>query len=167
MPNVPQSERVRFRRYMLGDADALFHVFADPYARRFYPQMEVPAKVLKWIEWNLDNYERYGFGLWALEDEAGKFLGDCGLTYQEVELRKELEIGYHVIEGERGKGYATEAARACLDYGLTNTPAAMICSIVDPRNAASIAVAARIHTFRRDFLRPNGLRHLFYTLRDE
>lgn len=167
MPDAPQTDRIRFRRYTFDDADALFQVFADPYARRFYPQMEDPAKVLKWIEWNLDNYQQHGFGMWALEDQAGKFLGDCGLTYQDVEGRKELEIGYHIIEDERGKGYATEAARACLGFGFAQTPAAMICSIVDPLNAASIAVAALTHTSRRDFLRRNELRHLFHTLRHE
>ena len=167
MPDVPETRRLRFRRYRRDDAENLFRVFADPYARRFYPRMADPANVLKWIEWNLYNYEMFGFGLWALEDTVGRFLGDCGLTYQEVEGHQELEIGYHIIEGERGKGYATEAARACLAYGFIQIPALLICSIVHPQNAASVAVAARIHTSRRDLTRRDETLLLFYTSRDE
>lgn len=86
-----------------------------------YPQMQDRANVRGWIEWNLRNYEEFGFGLWAMElKETGAFIGDCGLTYQEVEGERELEIGYHVLGTERGRGYATEAARACLNYGFLN-----------------------------------------------
>jgi RimJ/RimL family protein N-acetyltransferase len=129
--------------------------------------MADPKNVLAWIEWSLDNYASFGFGLWALEDKTGKFLGDCGITYQDVEGRRELEIGYHIIEDERGKGYATEAARACLDYGFARTAAPLICSIVDPRNAASSTVASRIHASRREFLRRDEPMKLFYTMRRE
>ena len=102
------------------------------------------ANVRAWIEWNLRNYDEFGFGLWAMELQAeGQFIGDCGLTFQDVEGRRELEIGYHVIGRERGKGYATEAARLCLDFGFTRTMCERICSIVRPWNTASCAVAAR------------------------
>ena len=167
MLDTPATDRLRFRRYTRDDADVLFRVFADPYARRFYPRMADPNQVLGWIEWNLENYAAFGFGLWVLEDRDGKFVGDCGLTYQDVEGTKELEIGYHIVEDERGRGYATEAARACLAYGFGHTNAPMICSIVDPENAASSTVAARIHTSRRDFLRRGEPMHLFFTMRTD
>lgn len=154
------------RAYSHADEVELFDVFADPYARTFYPEMAAPAKVRAWIEWSLRNYEEFGFGLWAMEIKAdGHLIGDCGLTYQEVEGRMELEIGYHVIERERGKGYATEAARACLDFGFTHTTCESICSIVRPSNTASCTVAARIHTAQREFLKQGRPALLFYTSR--
>jgi len=97
----------------------------------------------------------------------GQLVGDCGLTYQDVEDRRELEIGYHVIERERGKGYATEAARACLEFGFTHTLNESICSIVRPSNTASCAVAARVHTARREFMKGSQPALLFYTTRNE
>jgi RimJ/RimL family protein N-acetyltransferase len=101
------------RAYTTADEAELFDMFADPYARRFYPEMVDRPKVRAWIEWNLHNYDEFGFGLWAMELKVdGQFVGDCGLTYQDVDGRRELEIGYHVVERERGKGYATEAAHA-------------------------------------------------------
>jgi RimJ/RimL family protein N-acetyltransferase len=169
MPHdIPQTERLHLRRFTLDDEAALYEVFADRYARTFYPEMEDPANVRAWIEWNLRNYEELGFGLWALElASSGEFIGDCGLTYQDVEGRPELEIGYHVIERERAKGYATEAARACLDFGFTRTSCESICSIVRPSNAASCRVAARIHTSCREFMKKGRPALLFYTTRPD
>lgn len=160
------TERLRLREYTIGDEAELFDAFADPYARTFYPQMVDRAKVREWIEWSLRNYDEFGFGLWVMErKEDGRFLGDCGLTFQSVEDRQELEIGYHVTERERRKGYATEAARACLDFGFLRTPHDRICSIVRPSNSASCAVAARIHNSRREFLKHDMPAFLYSTTR--
>jgi hypothetical protein len=122
LPNVIETERLILRRYALSDLDALYEVFADPEARQFYPEMVARERVLGWIEWNLRNYDETGFGLWAMEPRGeSRLIGDCGLTYQEVNGRQELEIGYHVHARERGKGYATEAARACLAYAFRSS----------------------------------------------
>ena len=132
----------------------------------FYPEMADRANVRAWIEWNLRNYDEFGLGLWAMELRAGgRLIGDCGLTYQDVEGRRELEIGYHVTERERGNGYATEAARVCLDLGFTRTACESICSIVRPSNVASCAVAARIHTARREFMKGDRPALLYHTRR--
>ena len=165
---ILRTRRLCLRAYTASDEAALFEVFADTYARTFYPEMDDPARVRAWIVWNLRNYEEFGFGLWAMELGAGgPLIGDCGLTYQEVEGRSELEIGYHVVERERGSGYATEAARACLDFGFTRTSCDRICSIVRPANTASCAVAARIHTARREFIKGDRPALMFYTTRQE
>src|SRR5580658_960257 len=162
---ILQTERLRLRAYTAADEAELFDVFADPYAQRFYPEMADRANVAAWIQRNLRNYDEFGFGLWAMELKAeGQFIGDCGLTYQDVDDQRELEIGYHVIERERGKGYATEAARACLDFGFTRTSCESICSIVRPSNTASCAVAARIHVARREFTK-SGKPRPFYSIR--
>jgi len=165
---ILQTERLRLRRYTAADQPAVFDLFADAYSRRWYPEMADPAKVRAWIEWNLRNYDQFGFGLWALELKVdGRFLGDCGLTYQDVEGLRQLEIGYHVLESERRHGYATEAARACLDFGFTRTSDESICSIVAPANTASSAVAARVHSGRREFLKKGRAALLFWTTRHQ
>jgi RimJ/RimL family protein N-acetyltransferase len=161
-----ETERLRLRPYTLADEAALFEVFSDADARMFYPEMVDRAKVRRWIEWNLRNYDEFGLGLWALEMKtSGAFLGDCGLTYQDVEGVRELEIGYHVVRSERGKGYATEAARACLDLGFERTSSEQLCSIVSPANEASCRVAARIHADSREFLSQGRPALLFFTRR--
>jgi RimJ/RimL family protein N-acetyltransferase len=161
-----ETERLRLRRYVPADEEALFDLFSDTEARAFYPTMADRSNVRAWIDWNLRNYETSGFGLWALElKAAGTFIGDCGLTYQDVEGAPHLEVGYHVVRRERRKGYATEAARACLNYGFEHTSSEQICSIVDPANQASCAVAGRIHAEARAARYQGRSAILFFTSR--
>jgi RimJ/RimL family protein N-acetyltransferase/uncharacterized protein YndB with AHSA1/START domain len=165
MTAVIETARLILRAYTHADLEPLRAVFADAYARRFYPLMGEAEKLAGWIDWNLANYARYGVGLWALElrSEPGRLVGDCGLTYQDVEGRRELELGWHLLESERGRGYATEAARACLDYAFERSLAPMICSIVDPDNVASRAVAGRVHAACREFIKGERTMLLYYT----
>lgn len=159
------TDRLQFRELRPDDVDNLYVMFADTAARRFYPRMRDVAQVRGWIDWNLENYCRHGFGLWAvLRKDTGAFVGDCGLTYQPADDGRVLEIGYHVTAGERGNGFAVEAA--VLAHGFAVTDAAEICSIVAPDNAASIRVAARVHAGQRRFTNSQGQdRLLFYTER--
>ena len=159
------TDRLRFREMRPDDLDDLYVMFADAEARRFYPRMRDISRVRGWVDWNLENYRRHGFGLWALHRiDTGAFVGDCGLTYQPVAGDDLLEIGYHVIAAERGNGFAVEAAFAVLRHGFAVTDAHRICSIVAPDNVASIRVAARVHASRRRFTDAKGdERLLFYT----
>ena len=64
-----------------------------------YPAPFDEARTRRWIEWNLENYARYGFGLWAVVlKETGEFIGDCGITIQNIDGEKLPEIGYHIRE---------------------------------------------------------------------
>lgn len=155
--------RIRFRPYGLDDAGAVAEMFADPQARRFYPDMADPGANVQWIQWNLDNYATQGFGLWVLEHkETGSFLGDCGLTYQPVERARLLEVGYHLQEEHRRHGYATEAGRACIAYAFDELKAPLVCSIVDPANKPSLGVASRLHASRRTFTNERGQKMWLY-----
>jgi RimJ/RimL family protein N-acetyltransferase len=155
--------RIRFRRYRREDTEAVSTMFADPLARRFYPDMGEPGKADSWIAWNLDNYAAHGVGLWVIEDRVDhSFLGDCGLTYQQAEGESWLEVGYHLQEPHRGRGYATEAGRACVIYAFEVLGAPRICSIVAPGNTASIHVASRLHESHRTFINEKGESMVLY-----
>jgi RimJ/RimL family protein N-acetyltransferase len=87
-------------------------------------------------------YRTRGHGLWALELKSdGEFVGLCGLIAQEIEGVDELEVGYHVLPGHRGRGLASEAARGVMDYAFGTLGVERIVSIILPDNAASIALA--------------------------
>jgi ribosomal-protein-alanine N-acetyltransferase len=165
MTSVLETARLRLRPYTRDDIEPLRAVFADAYARQFYPLMGEAEKLAGWIEWNLLNYEHDGVGLWALEErgQPGRLIGDCGLTYQDVEGRRELELGWHLLESERGRGYATEAAQACLNYAFERLAVSMVCSIVDPTNVASRAVAGRVHAACREFVKNERTMLLYFT----
>jgi len=95
-----------------------------------------------WIDWNRRNYVDHGFGLWVIETHDGDFIGDCGLTMQEVEGDWLIEIGWHVRAPARRQGYAAEAAQAVCsaarDSGVTH-----LIAIIRPDNVASQRVATK------------------------
>lgn len=97
------------------DLDLMAELLGDPRVMEFYPAPKTRDESAAWIAWNQRNYAEYGFGLWILETINGDFVGDCGLTWQEVNGVPKLEVGYHVRVELQGRGYATEAAAACRD----------------------------------------------------
>ena len=112
---------------------------------------------------NLDRHERDGHGLWAVElAETGEVVGDCGLVWQEVETRREVEIGYHMRRDLWEQGFATEAARAARDHGFDHFGYRRLISLIQPRNVASRRVAQKNGlTIEREILWAD-LPHLVY-----
>ena len=49
----------------MDDYDALYEIMADAETMQHYPAPFDEARTRRWIEWNLENYAQYGFGLWA------------------------------------------------------------------------------------------------------
>jgi predicted acetyltransferase len=117
MTYILETERLKLRELTLADTEKLSLVLSDVESMKFYPHPFSREEVENWIKWNIDNYKKYGFGLWAvIEKDSDEFIGDCGITMQQVEDDLFPEIGYHLRKEFRGKGYATEAARACSDF---------------------------------------------------
>ena len=150
--SILESDRLVLRALTLADTSGLLEVLGDPVAMQHYPAAKDRPQVEAWIRWALESYERNGFGLWAVVRQTdGAFLGDCGPMLQPVEGRTIPEIGYHIVRREWGRGYATEAARACLDWVFRNTDRPRVCSIVSPVNTASRRVAEKVHRDLRMF----------------
>ena len=50
----------------MDDFDALYEIMSDAETMQHYPAPFDEARTRRWIEWNLENYSQYGFGLWAV-----------------------------------------------------------------------------------------------------
>ena len=137
-----ETERLLLREYTPEDFDALYEILSDPETMRHYPAPFDEARTRGWIAWNLENYETYGFGLWAVTlKETGAFIGDCGLTLQNIDGDMLPEIGYHIHRKHWRQGYAKEAARAVRDWAFRNTAYDALYSYMKYTNAASSATA--------------------------
>ncbi|MGU3645361.1 GNAT family N-acetyltransferase [Microbacterium sp. C23T] len=148
--------RLRFRQMAPVDLPAMAGLLGDPEVMRFYPAPKTREQTASWIDWNLRNYAEYGHGLWIIETTAGEFVGECGLTWQDVNGTLRLEIGYHVLPGWQGLGLATEAATACRDFARDRLGAEEVIAIVHPENHASMRVAEKIGMRREDEDRGNN-----------
>ena len=116
---IIETERLFLREMMESDFDALYEVLADSDIMEHYPYTFDEARVRNWISRNMERYQKDGFGLWAVVlKETGEMIGDCGITMQNIHDYLLPEIGYHIRKDQQCKGYASEAAAACIRYAF-------------------------------------------------
>ena len=145
MKKILETERLILREYTLEDFDGLYRILSDPETMKHYPKPYDEKGTLRWLNWSLDNYERYGFGLWAMELKAdGRFIGDCGITMQNIDGQQLPEIGYHIDKAFWRQGYAKEAATAVRDWFFRNRDFDAVYSYMTKTNAGSYSTAASV-----------------------
>lgn len=116
---ILKTERLILRELRTEDFDALYEILSDAETMRHYPAPFDAPKVQKWIARNQQRYQEDGFGLWAvLLKDGGTFIGECGITMQNIHGQMLPEVGYHIHKDHRRKGYAAEAAKACIDFAF-------------------------------------------------
>lgn len=137
-----ETKRLILRELTENDFDALYEVLADSDIMRYYPYTFDEKRVMNWITKNMERYEIFGFGLWAvcLKDTA-EMIGDCGITMQNINGTIKPEIGYHINKRFQRQGYAKEAANACRDWAFENTPVNILYSYMKKSNVPSSATA--------------------------
>ena len=165
---VLQTQRLSLREFEHEDVDALAAILSDPETMRYYPMRFDHAAVADWIQRNRTRYANDGFGLWAMIlNSTHELIGDCGLVCQTVDGVDEIEIGYHVRRDLWGQGYATEAARACRDYGFATLAVDRLISLIRPENLASRRVAEKNGmTVWKEVTRANLLHYVYAIKRD-
>ena len=137
-----ETDRLLLREYTMDDFDALYEIMSDAETMQHYPAPFDEARTRRWIEWNIDNYSKYGFGLWAVVlKETGEFIGDCGITIQNIDGEMLPEIGYHIHKKYWRRGFAKEAAQAVRDWVFRNTDYDTIYSYMKYTNVASYSTA--------------------------
>lgn len=152
------TQRLAFRQMTTGDLGDMAALLGDPDVMRYYPRPKTQDEALAWIDWNQRLYQQEGFGLWLITLRAtGEFVGDCGLTPQEVEGTTDTEVGYHVRARLQGNGYATEAAAACRDYARDVLGTKRLIAIIHPDNTPSQRAAEKIGlSHERDAITRSG-----------
>lgn len=140
-----ETRRLWFRAMSIDDIDDLKAIFCDPIAMQYYPAPFDQEKLRQYVEWNIGNFVKYGFGLWTLIHKGDeRIIGDCGLSFQMVDGVGELEIGYHLLPTYWNRGLATEAATACRDYAFDALGRERVISWMNPANVPSRRVAEKV-----------------------
>ena len=142
---ILQTPRLLLREFTKDDLDAFALIMADPEVMRFSlsgPQSKEVAK--HYLEHRIiHHYQTYGYGLWAVVYE-GILIGLAGLIAQEIDGEKKIELGYRFHPHYWGKGLATEAGLAILQYAFEVLKLNEVISIIDPLNIRSLRVAERV-----------------------
>lgn len=142
-----ESKRLITRFLTKRDISVWAAFFEESEAIEFLPDFGFNSNVEKarhLIEKQLDRYRDKRFGLQAVLDKETKhLLGLCGLLQQEVDGKAEIEVGYHFLKKNWGKGYAPEAARLFIQFAFENKLTDSVISIIDVHNTNSQRVAEK------------------------
>ena len=119
-----ETERLIIREYTLDDFAALYEILSDAETMKYYPKPYDENGVRRWINWCMDSYRQHGFGLWALElKQTGRFIGDCGISMQNIDGEWLPEIGYHIHKDY----WRPWQRKQCSRDSCRNRPARMRC----------------------------------------
>jgi len=164
------TKRLRLRLWRHDDLPAFAALNSDPRVMQYLPELLDRAQSDALANRIRENFERKGFGLWAVEVIGiADFIGFTGLSVPRFEAHFTpcVEIAWRLAYHFWGYGYATEAARAACDYGFGQLRLKEIVSFTVPANWRSRKVMERLGMTRSasdDFqhpLLPDGhpLRH--------
>ncbi|RZV68320.1 MAG: N-acetyltransferase [Flavobacteriaceae bacterium] len=148
-----ETERLILRDLLESDVDGIFELDSDPLVHEYLGKK--PISTIKEAEeivgFIRDQYEKRGIGRFAaIEKSSGNFIGWSGLKFNTGDKetigkkRDFYDIGYRLIPRFWNKGYATESALACLDFGFSNLELNKIVGAAETGNIASNKVLKRI-----------------------
>jgi ribosomal-protein-alanine N-acetyltransferase len=141
------TERLIIRPFLLADFEAIHAVWSDPAVMAPIPSQAF-SRESSWarLTEKLRHQARHGFSKWAVtEASSGTVIGECGVHY--LEDGPDIELGCKLARAYWGKGLASEATRACLDWALAER-AERVVAIVDPANSRSARVLDKIGMVR-------------------
>jgi RimJ/RimL family protein N-acetyltransferase len=133
------------------DLEPLAALNADPAVMRWV----APNRPLRreesaeFLDRMVRHWDEHGFGLWAAvarEPPGGECIGFAGLAIPSFlpAVLPAVEVGWRLAPAWWGRGLATEAARASLEFGFERLGLRSIVAIIDPGNARSLRVAEKL-----------------------
>ena len=136
--------RLALRELTRADMGALAAIMQDGQTMTAYEGPFTDAEVADWLNRQTTSYAD-GLGLLAVAlPGTGQVIGQCGLTWQDIDGVRRLEVGYLFNRAFWRHGYATEAAAAIRDRAFTDLAAGEIWAQVRDTNLASMNVAIRL-----------------------
>lgn len=92
---VTETERLVLREMTQADLPNLCKILQDDDVMYAYEGAFSFDEVQEWFDRQIERYKEFGFGLWAvILKETGVMIGQCGLTMQDYNNKKVLEVGY-------------------------------------------------------------------------
>jgi RimJ/RimL family protein N-acetyltransferase len=161
------TERLELRSFTAEDVDAMHRLYEDAAVMRFVGhgplrrRSETESMLRRYIE----HERRHGFSFWAVvERESGEVVGDAGLFSTGPGA---VEVGYTLAQDRWGRGYGTEAARACVDAAFDRFGFDEVVAVIDPGNDASKHVVEKLGMSPAGSRIAFGRKHALYRLRRE
>ncbi len=143
MKTIIETSRLILREFLLEDAQNMFALNQDFDVIKYtgdgaFESVDSAREFLS----KYNHYQQHGFGRWpVITKQDNRFIGWCGLKKNEEDF---VDIGFRFFKKDWNKGYATESAKACLDYGFSILKLEEIIGRAAKANVASIRVLEKL-----------------------
>ncbi len=147
--------RLTLRPMAEADTDAVFAMRSDPVVQRYgsHPPWTARQTAVDYIARNAEAMAAGTHAQFAIERrEDGVVVGTCTLYALDAPCRR-ADIGYVLLPSQWGRGYATEANTALLDWGFGALDLNRVEADIDPRNVASARALERLGFVHEGHLR--------------
>jgi len=143
---ILSTPRLLLRSWRKEDLAPFAELNADPEVMEFFPWLHTREESDQVAITIQNRFRTFGFGFWAVETVDEPFVGFVGLSRPsfDAHFTPAIEIGWRLARSAWGKGYASEAARAALEFAFGEAGADEVVSFTPAINARSIAVMERI-----------------------
>jgi RimJ/RimL family protein N-acetyltransferase len=163
-----EAKSLQLRKPQPGDLDGYRALFLDRGVERWLRPAPHPsfseADVFARLSEDSWHWDEHGFGPWVLiERESREMVGRAGLKWQTVGRAREVELAWAVRSDRWGRGYATEAARAAIEWAPELGIGELVALIMED-NSASRRVAEKLGMKEAGITLHAGLEHLIYRL---
>ncbi len=142
------TERLVLRAWRPEDREPFAALNADPGVTRWIGDGEpLPRADSDLLADRIEqHWAAKGFGLWAVQERDGPFVGFAGLAVPWFlpAVLPAVELGWRLARPAWGKGYATEAGRAAMDHGFAELGLRELLSTILPGNTRSVRVAEKL-----------------------
>jgi RimJ/RimL family protein N-acetyltransferase len=145
-----ETDRLVLRAWRKDDFRPYHAILQQPEVHRhFGPQPMAAEECWRRLMASVGGWQFNGFGTWAVETKAdGRLVGNVGLFTAwrdlEPEFGEQPEMGWIMASETHGRGLASEACVAALDWAAANLPPTPIWAIIAPANAPSLILAERL-----------------------
>jgi len=156
---VLETERLILRQVMERDVDQLYEIVSDAEVAKFDYFYPVSSKIeaMKFIERYRQEFEENEEITWGIiSRKTHELIGTCCIGDFDEGARR-AEIGYDIARVEWGKGYATEAIRAVIDFGFNVMNLNRIEATITPGNNASVKVLRKLNFVQEGIVRERDL----------
>jgi RimJ/RimL family protein N-acetyltransferase len=148
---VIETPRLILRQWCSEDVAPYTAMLADPATARFITVDGKPVEdaMTGWRHTVVmaGHWAIHGAGMFAVEErESGRFVGRVGPWFPPG--WPDFEVGWGIEKDAQGKGYASEAARAAIDWAFAHFEIARVIHCIDRENIASQGVARRLGAVR-------------------
>lgn len=151
-----QTERLTLRAYKTEDWERVHIYGSNPDFSKYElwgpNTLEDTHKfVAEMVEQSKSN-PRYKFDFAVCLKENGLMIGGCGIR-RETELSQVANLGWAINPDFQNKGYATEAAKAIIEFGFQKMKLSVIYATCDTRNLSSYKVMEKLGMKKVGFIK--------------